>query len=132
MPSRRRNERGGPAGGGDLCLLPPEHSHIVYCDQAYYGPVSNSGADTGATGLQTVVDAGRGGCGGDAYGGSGGVTDRSGGGEKRDGYGDRQLIKWEDTIENITLGVEPNAPLAYTPVLELHHPIMSTIGAHGR
>ena len=79
-----------------------------------------------------MVVIGRFGFGGDAYGGSGGVTDRGGGGDKRDGDGDGQLIKWEDTIENITLGVEPNAPLAYTPVLELHHPIMSTIGAHGR
>ena len=32
---------------------------------------------------------------------------------------------------NITLRTEPNSPLAYAPVLELHRPIMSTLGAHG-
>ena len=31
---------------------------------------------------------------------------------------------------NITLGKEPNDPLAYDPGLELHHPIMSNIGEH--
>ena len=55
-------------------------------------------------------------------------TEGGGGGRR---YGDGRLIKWEDTAENITLGTEPNAPLAYAPGLELHHPIMSTLGAHG-
>ena len=37
----------------------------------------------------------------------------------------------DDTIVNITLGTESNAPLAYAPVLELHQPIMSKLGEHG-
>ena len=86
-PSGRHNDRVGPTGGGDLCLLPPEHSRIVYCYQSHYGPVSGCGADIGATCLQVVVGAGRGGCGGDVDGVSGGGTDE---GEVRDGrYGDR-------------------------------------------
>ena len=31
----------------------------------------------------------------------------------------------------ITLWTEPNDPLAYAPGLEVHHPIMSTLKAHG-
>ena len=31
----------------------------------------------------------------------------------------------------ITLGTEPDAPLAYAPGLELHHPIRSMLGVHG-
>ena len=54
-----------------------------------------------------------------------------GGGERDRRDGDGRLIKWDDTAENIILGTEPNAPLAYAPGLELHHPIMSTLGAHG-
>ena len=33
-------------------------------------------------------------------------------------------------VTNITLGMDPNAPLAYAPGLELHHPIMSNLGGH--
>ena len=33
--------------------------------------------------------------------------------------------------KNNTLGTEPNAPLAYASVSELHHPTMSTIWGHG-
>ena len=35
---------------------------------------------------------------------------------------------WEDTVANIILGTEPNAPLDYASVLELRHPIVSIIG----
>ena len=42
-----------------------------------------------------------------------------------DGY---RIIQWEDNVSNLTLGTEPNAPLAYAPGLEHHHPIMSTLG----
>ena len=45
---------------------------------------------------------------------------------------DGQIIRWENTIASIILVMEPNAPLAYAPVLELHHPIMSTHVGHGR
>ena len=44
----------------------------------------------------------------------------------RDGDGDI-LGWWEDKIECVTLGMEPNDPLDYAPVLELYHPIMSTL-----
>ena len=30
-----------------------------------------------------------------------------------------------------TLGMDPNAPLAYAPGSELHHPTMSVLGGHG-
>ena len=36
-----------------------------------------------------------------------------------------------DTVVTITLGTDHNAPLVYAPELELQHPIISTIGAHG-
>ena len=39
-------------------------------------------------------------------------------------------LSGEDTVVNINLGTDPNAPLAYAPVLELHHPIMSKFGGH--
>ena len=46
----------------------------------------------------------------------------------RDGDGDGEILGWwEDKIECITLGMEPNDPLDYAPVLELYHPIMSTL-----
>ena len=51
-----------------------------------------------------------------------------GDGQEGDGYG--QLINWEYNVENTTLGTEPNAPLAYAPELEIHHPNMSTLGAN--
>ena len=52
-----------------------------------------------------------------------------GDGQDEDRY--QRLIKWEDNVANITLGTEHNASLAYAPGLEPHHPIMSTLGAHG-
>ena len=77
-----------------------------------------------------MVGTGRFEFGGDADDGSVGGTERGGGRDGRDGDGDRQLIKWEDNIEKITLGTEPNDPLTYDPGLEPHHPVMSTLGAH--
>ena len=44
-----------------------------------------------------------------------------------DGDGDI-ISRWEDNVANITLGMETNAPLAYAPGLEYHHPIISMIG----
>ena len=32
----------------------------------------------------------------------------------------------------MTIGIEHNAPLAYALGSEHHHPIMSTLGVHGR
>ena len=66
---------GGPSGGGYLLLPPPENSDTVYCDQAYYGPVSGGRSENGATDPQAVVGARRVGYGGDANSGSGGGTD---------------------------------------------------------
>ena len=40
----------------------------------------------------------------------------------------RMTIRWEDTVENLILGMDPNALLGYAPVLGLQHPIMSTVG----
>ena len=37
-------------------------------------------------------------------------------------------LSGEDNVVNITLGTEPNAPLAYDMGLELHHLIMSKLG----
>ena len=111
-PAIRCDGGGGPAGGGDLCLPPPEHSCTVYYDQAHYGLVSGGEADTGDTGIQAALGSGRDGCGGDANGGLGGRTERGAGGDGRDGDGDGQLIRWEYTVANVILGTEPNAPLA--------------------
>ena len=77
-----------------------------------------------------MVGAGRFGCGGDADGGPGGVTDVGGGVDGRDGDGDG-ISRWEDNVAQVTLGTEPNAPLAYDPGLEHHHPIMSTLREPG-
>ena len=46
----------------------------------------------------------------------------------RDGYG--LLIRWEDTVSNLILGTEPNAPLDYAQGLELHCLTMSMIRGH--
>ena len=51
---------------------------------------------------------------------------RGGGGDGRYSYCDG-INWWEDTVANVILRMEPNHPLAYTPGLELHHPIMSTL-----
>ena len=80
------------------------------------------------TDIQAVVGAGRPGLGGDVDGGSG---DGTGGGPGGGGDGldrDGRLIRWEDTVANVILGMEPNALLAYAPGLELHHLIMSMLG----
>ena len=71
------------------------------------------------------------GFGGDVDGGPGSGTDRGGGGDEQDRDGDRRLIKWEDTVAKINLGIEPNDPLDYSPRLELHHLTMGTLGSHG-
>ena len=47
---------------------------------------------------------------------SGGRKDRGGGGNVRDRYGDI-LSCWEDNISQLSLGAEPNVPLAYAPGL---------------
>ena len=93
--------------------------------------MSGGGAETGATGLQAVMGAGRGGCVEDVEGGSGGGTDGGGGGYGRDGNKDRRLIRCEYTVANVILETDPNSLYAYEPVLELHHPIMSMIGGRG-
>ena len=41
-----------------------------------------------------------------------------------------EYLSGEDNILTTTLGTDPNLPLAYAPGLELHHPIMSKLGAH--
>ena len=94
--------------------------------------MSGGGEASGVTGGQAVVGTGRLGLGRDVDGGSGGGTGGGRGGDGRDGDGDRDgLNRWEDTVANVILGMEPNSPLAYAPLLELHHPIMSMLGGHG-
>ena len=55
---------------------------------------------------------------------------RGGGWDGQYGDGDG-LNWWENNVVNIILGTESNSPLAYAPVLELHHIIISTLGGHG-
>ena len=50
--------------------------------------------------------------------------------DRTDNEADYQL-SGEDTEINITLGKEPNAPLAYDPGLEIHYPIMGNLGERG-
>ena len=78
-----------------------------------------------------MVVAVRLGIGGDADGGSEGVTVRGEGRDWRDGDRDGKIIRWEDTVANVILGTESNDPLAYDPGLELHHLIMSVLGGSG-
>ena len=92
--------------------------------------MSGGGAETSAKGIQAVVVTGRGRCGRDVDDGSGGGTYGGRGGYRQDRDGDG-LNQWEYNVANITLGTEPNAPLAYAPVLKHHHPIMNTLGDPG-
>ena len=92
--------------------------------------MSIGGVEAGAKGVQSVAETGQGGCGGDEDVCSGGGTDGGGGGYGRDGDGDI-LSRWEGNVANLTLGTEPDDPLAYAPGLEHHHPIMSTLGETG-
>ena len=71
-PTGVRNGGGGASGGGYLRLLPPEHSHIVHCNQARYGHVSGIREFYGVIIGEAVVGSGRIGLGRYAYGGSGG------------------------------------------------------------
>ena len=73
-PAGGHNGGDETVGGGDLHLPPPEHSRTVQCKQAHYGPVSGSGAATGAMGIQVVAGTGQGVCGGDEDSGLGGGT----------------------------------------------------------
>ena len=41
-----------------------------------------------------------------------------------------EINRREDTVANLILGTEPNAPIASASVLELHHLIMSKLGGH--
>ena len=114
---------------GDLRLPPPEHSCKVHCNQAHYVPMYGGGEVSGATGVQAVVGTGSIAIGRHGEGSPGGGMDIWRGGDGRDGDGD-ELNRWEDTVENLNLGMEPNAALAYSTGLELHHLIMSMIGGH--
>ena len=102
---------GGFTGGGDLRLLPPEHSYKVHCYQAHYGPYSCGEKASGVMGGQAVVEIGQLVLGRDADTGSGVETNRGGGGGV-DSYGDR-INRWEDNSANIISGKEPNSHIAY-------------------
>ena len=129
-PPRGGDVGGGTAGGGDLSLLPTEHSRTVYFNLAHHVPVSGDRVEARVKGGQSVVGSVQNGFGGDLDGSSGGEMDGGGGGYGWDGDGDG-LNLWEDNVANATLGTEPNAPLAYATGLEHHHPIMSKLGDPG-
>ena len=63
----------------------------------------------------------------------GGLGGRSDGGGVGEGRGENReiLSRWEDNEAKLTLGMDPNDPLAYAPGLEHHHPIMSMLGEPG-
>ena len=83
--------------------------------------MSGGGEASGVTGVQSVVVSGRPGLGEDADGVLGCRMGGGGGVYGWDGDGERQIIRWEDTVANIIVGTDPNAPLAYAPGLDLQH-----------
>ena len=93
--------------------------------------MSGGGDASGVMGGQAVVGAVRLGLGGDADRGSGGIIGGRGGGDGQYGDRDGRLIRWEDTVANVVLDTEPNAPLAYAPGLELHRPIIIMLEGNG-
>ena len=93
--------------------------------------MSGSKAEAGDKGGNKIVGTVGFGFGGNAYSGLGGRIDGGGGEDTHGTETYRQLIMWEDTVANITLGTNHNASLAYVPGLELHHQTISTLGAHG-
>ena len=120
------NGIGGITGGEDIRLLPLEHIFTIYCDQTHYGPVSGGGVEAIFKGVQAVVGSVRTGFGKDADSGLVSGTERGWVGDRQDGGGNG-LNKWEYNVSRVTLGTDPNAPLAYAPALELHHPIISKL-----
>ena len=84
--------------------------------------MSRGGEASRVTGGQAVVGTGIPRLGRDA--------DVGGGGDGCDSHGDR-LNRWEDIVAKKNLGMEPNAPLAYAYILELHYPSMSMLGGQG-
>ena len=93
--------------------------------------MSGGEVDSRAKGSNVDVGTGGFGFGGDKNGDPGGGEDGVGRGDGRGRHCNGQLVKWEDTVVTINLQTYHNYPLAYDPVLELHHPIMSKIGEHG-
>ena len=63
----------------------------------------------------------------DFEGGGGGGWSRMGGRGESNTAG----ITDRSRVTNVTLGTEPNDPLAYDPGLEIHHLIMSNLGGGG-
>ena len=78
-PNGGRDGRGVTAGGGDLSVPPPEHSHTVYCNQYHYGPVTGGREEARVEGGQAVVGSGWAGFGRDENSGLGGKMDVGGG-----------------------------------------------------
>ena len=57
-PNGGGDARGGNTGGGYIRRLLPEQSNKIYCDKAYYGPVSGGGAEPWGKGVEVVVGVG--------------------------------------------------------------------------
>ena len=93
--------------------------------------MSGGGAEDEVKGGQLVVGEVQNGFGGDADDGFGGEAGGGGGGDGQDGYREI-LIRWVDNVACVTLGTDPNDPLEYDLGLELHQPIMSTLGEPGK
>ena len=68
------------------------------------------------------METGRVECLGVADGSFGGGTYKGAGGDGQGGDRDGNILsQWEDNVVNLTLGKEPNYPLAYNMGLEHHH-----------
>ena len=93
-------------------------------------PVSGEETEAGTKGGNEMVVTGRFGFGGDADGGLRGGTERKEGGYRQERDVNGRLINCEDTVAKISLRTKPNATFDYALGLEIHHPIISTIGAH--
>ena len=74
-----------------------------------------------------MVGTGQLGLGKDEDGGLAGGTDGGGGGDGWEDDEDR-INWWEDTLANVILGTDNNAPLSSAPGLEIDHPIVSVLG----
>ena len=93
--------------------------------------MSGGKTEAGAKGGKYVAGTGLFGFDGGAEGGLGFRADGEVGGNRQDRDRDGRIIKCEDTVENINLWTEHNAPISYDMGLKLRHPNISTLGSHG-
>ena len=82
---------------------PPKHSSKIYCESAYYRPVSGGEVEERVKGGNVVVGTGGFGFGEDKYGGPGEGSDGGGGGYRQDGDCNGLLVKWGGYCSNYNL-----------------------------